>query len=153
MAVAITIHLFAVLLWVGGMFFAYVILRPSAAALLEPPQRLPLWVGVFSRFFPWVWASIIALPISGYWMISQVFGGFAGSGLYIHAMHALGLLMIGIFLAVFFKPYKGLKSEVSAQNFPAAAKHLNNIRRLVGLNLLLGIITILIASIGRYSYA
>ena len=51
-AAALAIHLLLALLWVGGMFFAYLVLRPVAATELEPPQRLPLWRGVFSRFFP-----------------------------------------------------------------------------------------------------
>ena len=34
----------------GGMFFAYVCLRPVAASLLEPPARLKLWSGSLSAF-------------------------------------------------------------------------------------------------------
>lgn len=153
MATAITLHLLSVLIWVGGMFFAWMFLRPAAAGVLEPPQRLPLWAEVFRRFFPWVWASIIILPLTGYWMVSNIFGGFGNSALYIHMMHGLGLLMIGVFLFVYFKPFKGLRNEVNNGNFPAAAQHLNSIRKLVGLNLVLGIITIVVASVGRYIYA
>ena len=43
MAIAIALHLLAAVIWVGGMFFAYMALRPAAASLLEPPLRLPLW--------------------------------------------------------------------------------------------------------------
>ena len=42
MSVTITLHLLSAVIWVGGMFFAYMVLRPAAATLLEPPQRLPL---------------------------------------------------------------------------------------------------------------
>ena len=52
------IHILAVLVWVGGMFFAYVILRPSAVITLQPPERLCLWDAVFKRFFGWVWVAI-----------------------------------------------------------------------------------------------
>ena len=45
------VHLLSIVVWVGGMFFAYVILRPSAADILQPPERLRLWDKVFSRFF------------------------------------------------------------------------------------------------------
>ncbi|PIU17095.1 MAG: hypothetical protein COT19_02630, partial [Gallionellales bacterium CG08_land_8_20_14_0_20_59_87] len=48
------IHLLAVLVWVGGMFLAYVVLRPAAVEVLQPPQRLQLWDSVFRRFFNWV---------------------------------------------------------------------------------------------------
>ena len=54
MSIALALHVLAITVWVGGMFFAYMVLRPIAASQLQPPQRLPLWQGVFSRFFPWV---------------------------------------------------------------------------------------------------
>ena len=58
MALVITLHLLAVVIWVGGMFFAYMALRPAAGNLLEPPIRQTLWVAVFKRFFVWVWVSL-----------------------------------------------------------------------------------------------
>ncbi len=59
------LHLLAALAWVGGMFFAWMILRPAAVAVLQPPERLRLWLDVFLRFFAWVWAAVLVLPISG----------------------------------------------------------------------------------------
>lgn len=150
MSIAITLHLLAVVVWVGGMFFAYVALRPVAASLLEPPLRLPLWSQTFARFFPWVWASVVLLPATGYWMIFRVFGGFQALALYIHLMQGIGIVMILIFLHVFFAPYRRLKQAVSAGDFPAAGKHLALIRKLIGLNLTLGLVLIVIASSGRY---
>ena len=44
----LTLHLLAAVIWVGGMFFAYACLRPVAASLFEPPQRLTLWRSVFA---------------------------------------------------------------------------------------------------------
>ena len=150
MAIAITLHLLAVVVWIGGMFFAHHALRPVAAALLEPPHRLPLWVGVFKRFFVWVWISVIVLPATGYWMIFSVFGGFAYVGLYIHIMNLIGLIMIGLFIFVFFSPYQQLKTEVAANNYPEAAKKLALIRKIVVTNLNLGLLNVCIASLGRY---
>ena len=150
MFIAITLHLLAVVIWVGGMFFAYMALRPVAATLLEPPLRMPLWSQTFARFFPWVWASVILLPVTGYWMILYVFGGFAKLALYIHIMQGLGILMTLIFLHVYFAPYPRLKRAVAAGDFAAAGKQLATIRKLIGLNLILGLLLIVIASSGRY---
>lgn len=150
MFIAITLHLLAVIIWVGGMFFAWMALRPVAASLLEPPLRMPLWSQTFARFFPWVWAAVILLPVTGYWMIFNVFGGFQALALYIHVMQGIGLLMIAIFLHVFFAPYRRLKRAVAAQDFPAAGRALGQIRRLIGLNLLLGLALSVITSSGRY---
>lgn len=150
MFVAVTLHLLAVVVWVGGMFFAYMALRPAAASVLEPPQRMPLWVGTFARFFPWVWAAVILLPATGYWMIFTVFGGFQSLALYIHIMQGLGFVMIAIFLHVFFAPYARLRRAVAAGDFAAAGKALGQIRRLIGINLLIGLTLIVITSSGRY---
>jgi len=149
MPTAVTLHLLAALVWVGGMFFAHQILRPAALGL-EPPERLPLWTRVFARFFPWVWGAIIILPVTGYWMTFMYFGGFANAAIYIHVMHLLGLIMIGIYLYVFFGPYAKFKQAVANKDFPAGANHLASIRKLVGTNLTLGIITIIDAVAGAY---
>ena len=68
MALLVALHVLAAVVWVGGMFFAYMVLRPSAGPL-QSDTRLKLWHRVFQRFFPWVWASIILLLVSGYGMI------------------------------------------------------------------------------------
>jgi uncharacterized membrane protein len=150
MGIAVLLHVIAVVIWVGGMFFAHQCLRPVAASQLEPPARLTLWVGVFGRFFPWVWVAIAVVLITGFWLIFGVFGGFKGVGLYVHAMLGLGLVMMAIFLHVFFAPYRRLKRAVAAQDWPAGGKSLAQIRMLVGINTVLGLLTIATASGGRY---
>jgi len=150
MSIAITLHLLAAVIWVGGMIFAHQMLRPVAAKQLEPPLRQPLWVGVFNRFFPWVWAAIVVIPVTGYWMIFSVFGGFGSVGLYVHIMHGLGLLMIAIYLYVYFVPFKKLKQAVEAQAWPQGKAHIDRIRDMVGINMLLGVLTIAVGAGGRY---
>lgn len=146
----LALHALTAVLWVGGMFFAYVVLRPTAASLLEPPQRLTLWAQIFGRFFPWVWASVVLLPVTGYWMIFSVFGGMASTPVYVHIMNGLGILMILIYLHVFFAPYRRLRRAVAAQTWADGGASLNQIRMLVGLNTLIGLIVVAVASGGRY---
>ena len=149
MSIAISLHLLAAVIWVGGMFFAHQMLRPVAAAQLEPPMRQPLWVGVFNRFFPWVWVAIVVIPLTGYWIIISR-GGFGGVGLYVHIMHALGLVMIAIFLYVYFVPFQALKKAVAEQAWPDGKAHIDRIRDMVGINMIIGLLTIAIGSGGRY---
>ena len=146
-SIAISLHALAAVVWVGGMFFAYMALRPVVAKLLEPAIRLTLWTRTLTRFFFWVWLAVIIIPISGYWMIFAAFGGFAGVGWYIHLMQGLGIIMILMFLHAFFAPYKRLRKAIKAENFQEGAKHLAMIRTLIGFNLLIGIIVI-VAAIG-----
>ena len=73
------------------------------------------------------------------------FGGFAGSGMHIHLMHGMGLVMVMIYLHVYFAPYKRLKRQVAEGNFPEAAKNLNTIRKLVAINTTIGLLTFIAA--------
>ena len=141
-SIAISLHALAAVVWVGGMFFAYMALRPVAAKLLEPAIRLSLWSRTLNRFFIWVWLAVIIIPVSGYWMIFSAFNGFAGVAWYVHVMQGLGIIMILIFLHVFFAPFMKLRRAVSEENYQEAGKSLAQIRKLVGLNLLIGLITI-----------
>ena len=147
---AIVLHILSAVLWVGGMFFAHQVLRPVAVQQFEPPQRLKLWTQVFRRFFPWVWVCIVLLLLSGYWMVFRLFGGMSGIGLHIHIMQALGWLMILLFLHLYFAPFRRLKEAVITEQWPEAGKRLNQIRLIVGINLVLGLVVIAIAAGARY---
>ena len=147
--ITLVLHLLSVLVWVGGMFFAYMFLRPVAASQLEPPVRLQLWLGVFKKFFPFVWAAIILLPLTGYLMIFDTWKNMANTPLYVHIMSGLGIVMILIYLHVFFAPFKRLKEAVTTQNWPEGGKNLNMIRKLIALNLTIGLLVVIIAAAGR----
>ncbi len=131
------------------MFFAYMVLRPSAGPL-EPEARLLLWHRVFSRFFPWVWASVILLLASGYGIMFLYFGGFAGAPLHIQIMQGIGILMMLLFLHLFFVPWRRFGDAVKRKHAPEAVKQLGQIRRVVGANLVLGLLTIIVGASGRF---
>lgn len=149
-SIAISLHILSAVFWVGGMFFAYQVLRPVAVQQFEPPQRLKLWAQVFSRFFPWVWLCVILLPASGYWLVFRLFGGMNAVGLNIHIMQGLGWLMILLYVHLYFAPFRRLKEAVITEQWPEAGKQLNQIRQIVGINLLLGILVITVAAGGRF---
>ena len=150
MSIAVMLHVVAAVIWVGGMIFAHVFLRPVAASQLEPPQRLSLWVGVFGRFFPVVWACIIIILVTGYGVIGMYYpDGFKGLPMHINLMMVLGIVMMLIFFHVFFAPYKRLKKSVVAEDWPAGGKALTQIRHLVGVNMIIGLITAAIATGGK----
>jgi uncharacterized membrane protein len=150
MPLAITLHVLSAVVWVGGMFFAFMALRPAAASLLEPPLRLSLWSKTFARFFPWVWAVIVLLPVTGYWIIFRSFEGMDNVGLHVDIMQFTGFGMIGIYLYIFFLPYQRMNRAIAAGDFASAGKQLAVIRRLIGTNLTLGLVTIIVATGGAY---
>lgn len=142
------IHVIAVTLWVGGIFFAYMVLRPTAVEVLQPPERLQLWDKAFKRFFNWVWAFIYLFLVTGFYMVYQ-FGGLPHVPHYIHLMMLLGLAMVGIFIYLFFKLYVPFNLRVAKQDWPAAGAILGTIRKVVAVNLTLGVLTFVVAILGR----
>ncbi len=151
-SIALMLHLLAAVIWVGGMFFAWMILRPVAASLLEAPQRLTLWRDVFNRFFPWVWAAVVILPLTGLWVAYDLFGGIGNSPPRVHGMLLIGIIMILIWLHLFFAPWRRLRVAVTATDWAAGGKALATIRRLVGVNLILGLALLSLVSTGRYGF-
>jgi uncharacterized membrane protein len=149
MILGLTLHILGAVVWVGGMFLAYMVLRPVAGTL-EPPTRLALWRGVLERFFPWVWASIVALLLSGYGMLFLALGGFAGAGVHVHIMNLTGLVMMALFLHLYFAPWRRMRRALDAGDGAAAAQQLGQIRMIVAVNLGLGLITCVIGASGRY---
>ncbi|MGE5272097.1 MAG: CopD family protein [Thiohalocapsa sp.] len=147
--VALLLHSLAAAVWVGGMFFALLALRPATAAL-EPGPRLDLWSRVLDRFFRWVIAAIVLLLASGYTMIFAVFGGFAAIGLYVNIMQGIGIVMMLAFFHLYFAPWRRLQAALARRDFAVAAGQLNQIRWIVTANLVLGLLTIAVGSSGRY---
>ena len=149
MIVGLFFHILAAVIWVGGMFFAHQMLRPAVAPL-DPVQRLQLWRRVFARFFPVVWLAIVALLASGYGMIFWGFGGFAHIGPHINVMQGIGIIMMLAFGHLYFAPWKRFRAAVDGGDFAAAAKQLTQIRHIVALNLVLGLIVVVVGATGRY---
>ncbi len=146
---ALALHILAAVVWVGGMFAAYLCLRP-AAGFLEGPQRLELWRGFFAKFFPWVWLSVILLLATGYWMLVTTFGGFKGAPLYINLMQLLGLIMAALFFWLFHGPWLKFKRAVDAKDYAAAGGQIGKIAKIIQINLPLGLIVVLIGGTGRF---
>jgi len=143
-SLSLALHILAAAVWVGGMFFAYVCLRPALGER-EPAERLAIFVAVFKRFFPWVSVAIAILFVTGLGMI-YLMGGFGSVGLYVHIMFALAIVMTVIFKFLLLAPYRHLTAAVEEQNLKVAAYALGTIRKLVLTNLILGVIVIIVAA-------
>jgi len=148
-AIAVAAHVVAAAVWTGGMFFAYIVLRPTLASQ-EPPDRLQIWAGVFKRFFPWVWLIIVTLLVTGYGLIFFVFGGFATSPPHVHLMQLLGLVMMLAFVYLYYVPYPLFRQAIAAQQWADAGAALNRIRHIILVNLVLALVVVAIAAGGRY---
>jgi len=132
-SVSLLVHTLSAVVWVGGMFFAHQALRPAAAA-----------------FFAWVFAAIVLLLVTGYAMVFAVYGGFGGIGLHINLMQAIGIVMMLLFLHLYFAPWQRFRSAVARQDWAEGGRQLGQIRTIVTINLVLGVIVVAIGSSGRY---
>ncbi|AHY43611.1 hypothetical protein CXK93_11435 [Stutzerimonas decontaminans] len=145
-ALLYALHVLAATVWVGGMFFAWMVLRPAAVAMLQAPERLKLWADVFRRFFVWVWVAVLVLPVSGIGMWHMRFGALESAPRYVHIMTGLYLVMLALFLRIQLLQLPALKDAVNADRWPEGGAVLGQIRRLVGINLVLGMLVIALAS-------
>jgi uncharacterized membrane protein len=128
------------------MFFAWMILRPAAMAALDGPARLKLWVNVFQRFFVWIWVVVLVLPISGVGLLQLRFSGFETAPRYVQVMMGLYVVMTALFIRIQALKLPELRTAVAAEDWPAGAAALGQIRRLVGINLMVGLVLVAIAS-------
>uniref|UniRef100_A0A7C1WV08 Copper resistance protein D domain-containing protein n=1 Tax=Pseudomonas graminis TaxID=158627 RepID=A0A7C1WV08_9PSED len=141
------LHVLAAIVWVGGMFFAWMILRPAVVAALEGPARLKLWLQVLPRFFVWVWCAAIMLPVTGIGMINVNFSGFQTAPRYVQVMMGLYVVMVALFLRVSTLNLPQLRKAVLAEQWADGAAAMAGIRRLVGINLVVGVAVVAIAAV------
>jgi uncharacterized membrane protein len=137
----LAVHVLCAVIWVGGMFFAYVVLRPSLA-VLEPIQRIALHTQIFRRFFLIVWHVMPLILLSGFAALFGLFGGPATAPWNISVMMLLGLIMSAIFLLIVFGPYARFRRTTDRTTIVAS---IDRIRKLIAVNLVLGIVTVVVA--------
>ena len=139
----LALHLLCAVVWVGGMFFALVVVRPSMAAL-EPAQRIALHNRIFRRFFLVIWHAMPLILLSGYAMVFGLYGGFQNLPWNVNAMQAIGVVMVLVFLVIFFGPWRRFRAAASTARAAEAAER---IRKLIVVNLLLGLIVVVLAAL------
>jgi uncharacterized membrane protein len=147
MQIARWIHLLGVVVWIGGMFFAHMALRPAAQAL-APPQRLPLLADALARFLAWVAVAIVGILGSGVVLI-YLLGGMKGVGSAVHTMTGIGVVMMLVYARIVAGPFRRLRAAAATGEWERAGAAMGQVRKLVAVNLVLGLVTITIAVLGR----
>ncbi len=148
-AILKTLHLFSIIVWIGGMVFAHFFLRP-AVGVLEPAQRVRLMHAVLGRFFAAVLVASSLALVTGVWMIGRMAKQMVQAGVSFNmplewtVMATLGILMLLIFGYIRFSLYKRLSRAVQVLDWPAGAAVLAQIRSWVSVNLVLGVLIVLV---------
>ena len=137
------LHYLATVMWIGGMAFNIMVLRPSMLAI-DQNQRPALGTTVLKRFIIFAWLSIAVLILTGIPMafsrvaIEDIFS--TTYGIVLLSKHFVTLIMILIVTWVSF--------ILSSKSAPFAPKP-NTILILVKTNLSLGILVLLLTAILR----
>ena len=139
----LAVHILAATVWVGGMAYALLVLRP-ALTVLDATPRLQIHMLTLKRFFLVVWHAMPLMLLTGWGMIAAVGWGMGHLPWYVNVMQALGLIMAALFLYVFFAPYRRLRRAIRP-----APELLDRIRLLISVNLVLGVAVIVVASLGH----
>ena len=134
------LHLAAAIVWLGGICFMLFSLRPVAAELLAPPQRLPLIAQVLRRFFAGVWLTMAILLVTG--LIMLLGAGMKNAPVGWHLMLGIGVLMFALFGHLYFGPFRRLRQAVSASDWPEGGRRVGQIAMLAMVNLALGTVAI-----------
>jgi uncharacterized membrane protein len=89
---------------------------------------------------------VLVLPISGVGLPQLRFSGFETAPRYVQVMMGLYLVMTALFIRIQALKFPQLKAAVAAEDWPAGAAALGQIRKLVGINLIVGLVVVAIAS-------
>ncbi len=130
------LHLAAAIVWLGGMAFMLLALRPSLGTLPSPAQRLPLLGEVLRRFFAAVWVSIAVLLLSGGYLYSHAGAQAAPLGWLL--MAGIGSVMFILFGHIYFALYRPIQRAVAQADWPAAGRLAQRLAGWVSLNFGLG---------------
>ena len=148
------VHLLAVVVWLGGMFFMLACLRPAASEVLEPPLRVRLMHAALRRFFGAVTAAALIALLSGGAMLGLAWREAAKAGLAFnmpldwYAMIVLFFVMLAVFAHVRLALFRRVERALQAQAWPDAAAALGAIRWEVTINLVIGVFIVVLVRLG-----
>ena len=105
------------------------------------PRKIP--IGTLANYG---YEGTVLLPVSGVGMLHMHFNGFETAPRYVQVMMGLYVVMTALFIRIQALMLPELRTAVTAQDWPAGAAVLGKIRRLVGINLIVGLVLVAIAA-------
>jgi uncharacterized membrane protein len=139
----LAVHILSAVAWVGGMFYALVVLRP-ALGVLDASARLQIHLITLKRFFLVVWHAMPLMLLTGWGMIALAGWGMAHLPWYVNVMQGLALVMAAIFLFTYFAPYRRLRRAIRP-----GPELLDRIRLAITINLAIGVAIVVVAAFGQ----
>lgn len=141
------VHLLAIMLWLGGMAYTLMFVRPALGEL-PPPERLRTLRGIVARFLGAVLAAVLIALASGAWMMAEVASQVHATGGTLrippawHVMAGLGVVMAIIYFYVRYGIFNRLNDAVERGAWAEGAAAAAALRRWVLVNLLIGLVIV-----------
>lgn len=148
--VARSLHVVAVVFWIGGLAFVTTILLPAARRLSAPAERFPLFENI-ERRFAWqarFWTTLVGL--TGFYMLVQLdlWDRFVSPAYWwMHAMVGVWLLFtLVLFVAEPLFLHRWLRARSEAE----PERSFDLVERLHQILLVLSVVTLLGAVLGSH---
>jgi uncharacterized membrane protein len=140
---ALSLHLFAVIVWLGSLCFMSAVLYPVIEVENQNDSRLT--EHFHKRLMPFLWLSLWTIGITGAFLYIFSFGVLSGAGRLQVMIPVHGKIVIFIPIIVFSMRIRGLYARFRA---PGGIQviHLRSIARTVRAAILFGIISLLLAA-------
>ncbi len=139
------VHILAVMIWMGGGIYFFMIVQPSLAGL-PPDQAGRLAGGMIKKFTPIAWGSIITIGVVG--LLRAFLSGFINQSVLMSTTYGnmlllkMALYVAMVFVAITITRISASMPTLQPQEIPATQAR---IKTLAQTNMVLGLITILIA--------
>jgi uncharacterized membrane protein len=130
----VVLHVVGVVLWVGGMGFSQMVLRPATASM-EAPARVRFMMDVLGRFFRLVTVSLVLIWVSGLAMLAPV--GMKNAPLSWHIMYGLATITTVIFIVIYGLYLGKAKPALANNDIAGAGAVLMKLRVLISINFVL----------------
>ena len=147
------LHILAAVVWIGGMAFNLLVVRPSMG-VVDLPQRLKLADGILRRFIPVVWISVGLLVFTGLLMTLKRVASLevllkTGYGNVLILKLILVAVMISIVVLIRYSLLPRFESLIDSQSSDLN-KVLRQMVTLVKVNLALGVLVLLLAELSAF---
>lgn len=147
------LHLLAIVAWVGGMFFVLVCLRPAAAAVLAPAERVRLLHAALARFLGVVLVAVIVVFASGAALVGLAWQTATRAGIAFnmpldwYVMIGVFVVMAAVFAHIRWALLPRLARAVDSTAWQQGAVTLGTIRSEVTANLVLGVFVVVVTRV------
>jgi uncharacterized membrane protein len=119
--IARAVHVFSVVMWIGGVAFVTLVLMPSMRAAYPGAERLSAFHRIEGRFAPQARIWVLLAGASGFWMVhrGQTWGRFTEPRFWwMHAMVALWVFfMVVLFVAEPLVIHRRLVASTDPKDF------------------------------------